>query len=146
RPELDGLRGIAILLVLMLHQTEALRDTGWRTFWSFGWAGVDLFYVLSGFLITGILLDARAQEGFFRRFYWRRVLRILPLYYLWLLFFTVVLPLSGASLAPLLSARHGQLWWWVHLSNWHFAFGHEVPTGISIAWSLSIEEQFYLLW
>src|ERR1700761_3840948 len=80
-PELDGLRGIAILLV-MVHRMYPRPDGG--TPWPIeaGWVGVDLFFVISGFLIAGILLDTRSDPGYFRNFYARRVLRIFPLFYL----------------------------------------------------------------
>src|SRR6266568_1801981 len=85
-PALDGLRGLAIILVLLFHFTpESGGHTmiGVLTRWvsRLGWCGVDLFFVLSGFLITGILFDAKGLQHYFRNFYMRRVLRIFPLYY-----------------------------------------------------------------
>src|SRR5215211_5792307 len=85
-PELDGLRGVAVLLVVMLHLTMQIHNPSGVTFllkrvFFFGWSGVDLFFVLSGFLITGILDDAKGTSNYFRVFYARRILRILPLYY-----------------------------------------------------------------
>src|SRR5208337_4076053 len=71
-PALDGFRGLAILMVLAMHTLSM----------PLGWAGVDLFFVLSGFLITRILLSSVGKEGYYRAFYWRRILRILPIYYL----------------------------------------------------------------
>jgi len=93
-PQLDGLRGVAILLVIALHY---LNDSEHGSFGSFlyrfgstfrlGWVGVDLFFVLSGFLIGGILLDAREAKNYFRTFYIHRFFRILPIYYLWVSLF-----------------------------------------------------------
>src|SRR4029078_1986191 len=86
-PELDGLRGIAILLVMLLHFTMQLHDPVSvpakviKGVFGFGGSGVDLFFVLSGFLITGILYDAKGSTNYFRAFYARRALRILPPHY-----------------------------------------------------------------
>src|SRR5579862_6313153 len=82
-PQLDSIRGLAVLLVL-LHNTDKSRCTGVLA--QHGWMGVDLFFVLSGLLITGILLDSKADRGYFRNFYARRCLRIWPLYYCALFF------------------------------------------------------------
>jgi len=113
-PQLDGLRGVAILLVISLHY---LNDSEHGAFGSFlyrfgcafrlGWSGVDLFFVLSGFLIGGILLDARRAENYFSVFYTRRLFRILPLFYAWLSLFAVVSLFFGRFLSrylPVLSA------------------------------------------
>ncbi len=84
-PALDGIRGIAILLVLLLHlditESQTVFDLSfWRQLIGYGWCGVDLFFVLSGFLITGILVKAKGAKHYLRNFYLRRVLRIWPLY------------------------------------------------------------------
>lgn len=151
-PALDGLRGLAILWVLMHNVTVAdehrLDSLGGKLLVAWldaGWASVTLFFALSGFLITSILLDTRASPDYFRRFYRRRVLRIFPLYYAVLIGAFVVLPLFG-PLPPLLEAdRPHQIWLWLYLSNWVTPFeslAHTFPH----FWSLAVEEQFYLLW
>src|SRR4051812_49312605 len=84
-PGLDGVRGIAILLVMVFHFTNMTPASNIDSFFyrltRYGWSGVDLFFVLSGFLITGILIDAKGTQNYFCNFYARRALRILPLYY-----------------------------------------------------------------
>jgi peptidoglycan/LPS O-acetylase OafA/YrhL len=137
---LDGLRGVAILLVLLSHFGGAVSLTKW------GWVGVDLFFVLSGFLITGILLDAEGAEGVLRSFYIRRVLRIWPLYLSALVVILVLLPATGV-LEPITVARlrDAAPWFWGHLSNIYFLH-HRDPFRTEHLWSLAVEEQFYLLW
>ena len=81
-PELQGLRGIAVLAVVIYHCHPRLIGTWIYSASLWGWAGVNLFFVLSGFLITSILLESRNQENYFRNFYGRRVLRIWPVYFL----------------------------------------------------------------
>ena len=118
---------------------------------SVGWSGVDLFFVLSGFLITGILLRAKAGSSYYRAFYGRRVLRIFPLYYAVLFAFLVVVPRI-----PLFrqvndfwypGVPHVGLWYWLYLSNVRAALaGAWQHRLLDITWSLAIEEHFYLLW
>lgn len=156
-PALDGLRGIAILLVLVAHLTpdvvlhpsalEWLRKIGLG-----GWIGVDLFFVLSGFLITGILLDAKAGSGYFRSFYGRRVLRIFPLYFAALLLIFVILPSLGFfHSAGASEVIHHQGWTWLFSTNfgmWLIGRAGFASDEIAIThfWSLAVEEHFYLLW
>jgi peptidoglycan/LPS O-acetylase OafA/YrhL len=158
-PALDGLRGIAIILV-MLHHFTFYRPTsgidaqiGSVVF--FGWAGVDLFFVLSGFLITGILLDTRDSKNYFTSFYARRTLRIFPLYYLVLFFALVVLPnfpevdavLGGqAELTPAERVDTPDWPYWFYLTNVSIAERGWVHGWLDVAWSLAIEEHFYLVW
>lgn len=148
-PALDGVRGIAVLIVMVLHFAVMAPASGLESAIlaavGIGWAGVDLFFVLSGFLITGILIDARDGEGYFRNFYMRRALRIFPLYYLFLAIIFWVLPLlTGAERDPL----GPQLWMLSYLGNFLFSFGgwEAVPGHTTHLWSLAIEEQFYLIW
>jgi peptidoglycan/LPS O-acetylase OafA/YrhL len=110
-----------------------------RSVFDFGWTGVDLFFVLSGFLITGILLDTRDAKNYFSAFYVRRVLRIFPLYYFSLLLISLLfLP----YLNPKVSAFPRVVWYLVYAQNWTLQglprLGH--------FWSLAVEEQFYLVW
>jgi len=112
-----------------------------------GWGGVDLFFVLSGFLITGILYDARGSDGYFRNFYIRRALRIFPLYYGILVVFFVVLPAVFPH-DPRFQNTDDQIWYWTYSSNVQVAVHGWNATSnyISHFWSLAIEEQFYLVW
>jgi peptidoglycan/LPS O-acetylase OafA/YrhL len=118
-----------------------------------GWAGVDLFFVLSGFLITRILYESRTEPHYFRVFYLRRTVRIFPLYYaaLFLLFITLPLLMHFAHIAPstaVVGTIATQILAWSYLVNWNLAvkgFGFVSPF-IAHFWSLSVEEQFYLGW
>jgi peptidoglycan/LPS O-acetylase OafA/YrhL len=154
-PQLDGVRGVAILLVLVWHyfSCQVVSEPGsifyycTRAF-SLTWSGVDLFFVLSGFLIAGILLDHRESSNYFRVFYLRRVCRIFPLYYLLLALF---LSFSKTSLSTSPSFQ-----WLLHdpLGLWSYvtftqnilmgARGDFAPGWLGITWSLAVEEQFYL--
>ena len=154
-PALDGLRGVAILLVVILHGTESLDRVHalperLLTFTNIGFTGVDLFFVLSGFLITGILLDAKGAAGYFRVFYTRRVLRIFPLYYAYLAIIFLVLPLLPLALpATYGELREHQIWYWTYLSNVLNAMleGWRIDGAFTTHfWSLAVEEQFYLIW
>jgi peptidoglycan/LPS O-acetylase OafA/YrhL len=146
-PSLDGLRGIAILAVLG-HNFE-LDHEPWSIFGAvagrvvdWGWVGVQLFFVLSGFLITGILLDSKNSNGYYRSFFARRVLRIFPIYYLTLFAAFVVIPLVTGKQPD---GHEHQLWLWLYLTNWAAPFGKAV-SAFPHFWSLAVEEQFYLVW
>ncbi|MBC7927554.1 MAG: acyltransferase [Bryobacteraceae bacterium] len=140
-PALDGIRGIAIAMVLVVH------------LWPLPWvppfvhllvAGVDLFFVLSGFLITGVLIDHRGRANYFRNFYARRALRLTPLYVSYLLLIAFALPALHKAIAPKLPHYNGNWWMFVtYTSNW---FPHLRPPYLEHLWSLAIEEQFYLVW
>ncbi len=140
-PALDGLRGVAILLVVFLH------NFGFMNYFFFGWLGVDLFFVLSGFLITDILLKTVGKPNFFRNFYMRRVLRIFPLFYLTLVICLLILPHLKNLNLEVSYYTNNQFWLWTYLQNWLYVF--KEPYGDKIllhTWSLAVEEQFYLLW
>ncbi len=140
---LDGVRGLAIVAVMLTHislQQVALSPMLRGTF-ALGWSGVDLFFVLSGFLITGILLDTRQCANYFRSFYARRVLRIFPLYYGFLTFALLVFPyVVSPDYMPAPSHR----WLYVcYVANW---LPHAQWHVLSHFWSLCVEEQFYFIW
>jgi peptidoglycan/LPS O-acetylase OafA/YrhL len=152
-PALDGLRGAAIALVLLCHFGNAwpgagVLDTAMREGTGLGWIGVDLFFVLSGFLITGILVDgvptgARGAPRWLGAFLARRALRIFPLYYVALAAFVVLGPAAGLVDAWTLRARG---WWYaVYLGNWAYPAKQGIPA-LAHFWSLAVEEQFYLVW
>lgn len=154
KPELDGIRGIALLAVMLSHGGPYIeRTTALSKFFAYamipGWSGVELFFVLSGFLITGILLQSKSAENYFSSFYARRFLRIFPIYYLvltvgllaathvsWL---SAVLPAAGKTrISYYFYAQNWPIFWPHHLFLKTNLFGH--------FWSLAVEEQFYLIW
>ena len=114
----------------------------------FGWAGVDLFFVLSGFLITGILLDTRGSPRYFTTFYARRTLRIFPLYYLVLFLALIVLP-KFPLMQPLLEVQGDtppQWPYWFYWTNFSIVERGWAHGWLDVGWSLAIEEHFYLVW
>lgn len=148
-PELDGLRAIAALAVMGVHARHAIDGARWATVaarWArSGWLGVDLFFVLSGYLLTRGLYDLREGPHYYRRFYGRRVLRIMPLYYAYLA--GIVLVASRWTLPPNLDARQegDAALYAIYLGN--VVLAHHSP-GVAFAqlWSLAVEEHFYALW
>lgn len=139
--ELDGLRGIAILLVMVHRLYPRELATPWYV--EGGWIGVDLFFVVSGFLIAGILLDTRGDDGYFRNFYARRVLRIFPLFYV--LVGGMLLASAVLGHRAFLEQAGSPLWYLLQLGNLPEAvLGKDPPYWLAPAWSLAIEEQFYL--
>lgn len=136
-PALDGIRGIAILLVMLFH----LKIPGL----SLGWSGVPLFFVLSGFLITGILVEAKTEKfsEYLRAFYIKRTLRIFPLFYAYLALNFVTLLFSWRP-------TDGYIWYVLYLQNYHIGYeinrGGNLPGIVGHTWSLAVEEQFYLIW
>lgn len=146
-PQLDAVRGIAILVVMLHNSISKYPSLPLQSVFSKGWMGVDLFFVLSGFLITGILVDAKESEGYFKNFYARRCLRIWPLYYSVLVFMFVIVPLLRPSEGSTLSA-HSSPWWAYPLFLQNFLV--HPPTSatgpLGVTWSVAIEEQFYAVW
>jgi peptidoglycan/LPS O-acetylase OafA/YrhL len=146
---LDGLRGAAVLLVILHHgivvSSGGSRD-GLYQLAAFGWVGVDLFFVLSGFLITGILCDTRKERNYFGKFYIRRALRIFPLYYAALLALLICLPLM--DLRSGMEFRRYQGWYWAYMVNILSSLHPYAPSVARTGhlWSLAVEEQFYVLW
>lgn len=147
---LDGLRGIAILDVMLYHFSGSYKGANpilriWGSIADSGWMGVDLFFVLSGFLITGILFDTAFTENKAKNFYARRALRIFPLFYgvlVGLLLLTPVLHLHW---------RPGHLLFFFYLSNMTDFFAPNLAPvhnwiNLGHLWSLAVEEQFYMLW
>jgi peptidoglycan/LPS O-acetylase OafA/YrhL len=142
-PGLDGLRAIAILLVFAYHSDLI----------EFGWAGVQLFFVLSGFLITGILLDMKASlpaREYFTKFYGRRFLRIFPLYYFYLAVMAVLAYwLMSVDFRPkYMQNFFNQVWYAVFYvyDLFYRVPGFQPSQFLDHFWSLSVEEQFYILW
>jgi peptidoglycan/LPS O-acetylase OafA/YrhL len=146
-PQLDAVRGLAVLLVL-LHNTNIYPSLHLGLISTNGWMGVDLFFVLSGFLITGILLDAKQSDGYFKNFYARRCLRIWPLYYSALLFMFAVVPLLRPSQAHAIFEPRSSPWWAypVFLQNFLVPIPTMATGLLGVTWSLAVEEQFYLVW
>ena len=131
---LDGFRGLAVLLVFLLHMNVA----------PFGWIGVEMFFVLSGFLITSILLTTKGLSPghYLKRFYWRRTMRIWPLYFTF-----VLLLLAASEFYPALHALRRDLGYLLTFTyNFLLGVTQEWQSTYSHLWSLSIEEQFYFIW
>jgi peptidoglycan/LPS O-acetylase OafA/YrhL len=158
--ELDGIRGVAVLAVVLYHYTIIGPGAPFNTmlYWGraafrLGWSGVDLFFVLSGFLIGGILLDARNSPRYFQTFYARRGYRILPLYFLWIALYPLAVAVYSHWGVPALP-KSPQLYlrwslYWVFLQTLTFSFPIPYRTvayyWLGPTWSLALEEQFYLV-
>ena len=138
---LDGVRGLAVIFVFIYHASSSIEVHNsfaslLQGIASCGGVGVDLFFILSGYLITGILLHAKDVENYYQVFYARRALRILPLYYV------VMFGMMSMHWPPI----KAQIWFWFNLSNFPTAFNPGLIPYLSHYWSLAIEEQFYLIW
>src|SRR5579863_6250809 len=142
-PELQGLRGLAVLAVVIYHCHPRLEGTWLYRASLWGWAGVNLFFVLSGFLITSILLESRGKPHYFRNFYARRALRIWPVYVLVL----VVCYLNAPwFIGPTVFEALRTAPWWAYVLFLQNLFHLPLPPAIGPTWSLAIEEQYYFLW
>lgn len=161
-PELDGLRGLAVVSVVAFHYSFLgpflpKHPVGaqrfyqlWRHAAALGWSGVDLFFVLSGFLIGGILLDARDSPFYYKAFYLRRFYRILPIYYLWIFAYLFAMftiqRLPAAYLRDAGPPTGGVYWLFAFVQNATFASTATLGWyWLSPTWSLAVEEQFYLI-
>lgn len=150
-PTLDGIRGVAILMVLMHNFGLLIAPSNSVAYliqlgMDIGWVGVELFFVLSGYLITRILLDTKDSSSYFSAFYMRRVLRIFPMYYGTLLVLLVGRQLLGGGAETQGTwAYDSSIWYWLFVSNWVNPFA-DSPGPFPHFWSLAVEEQYYLLW
>jgi peptidoglycan/LPS O-acetylase OafA/YrhL len=150
-PELDGVRGLAILWVIAFHARAVYTNSSeiplplFRAL-DLGWSGVDLFFVLSGFLITGILLNTRESPSYFRAFYARRALRIFPLYFIYVLSVIFLVRPLYIHLVHVDEWSTTHVWWYcTYLLNWKKDHGFD-DLYLGHLWSLAIEEQFYFVW
>jgi peptidoglycan/LPS O-acetylase OafA/YrhL len=150
-PAIDGLRAFAVLAVMIVHfpwmaapRHVLLDRLHLQPVTQYGWVGVDLFFVISGFLITGILLDSKDSSHYFRNFYARRALRIWPLYYavLCAVFCFYVFGRPHSSGAE--NLKWGWPYYILYIQNF-FLFDNAVPL-LAVTWSLAVEEQFYITW
>lgn len=147
-PSLDGVRGIAVLSVVVFHSVLlcGFQHLWWSPLVSRGWVGVEIFFVLSGFLITQILVASKAQPRYWVNFLARRALRIFPAYYLSLALIWLFVPYASEDFAN--STVRGELGLYLlYLQNWKIAFNYWPDWAyIGHFWSLAVEEQFYLAW
>ena len=146
-PQLDAVRGVAILVVMAHNISLKYPVFHSQQIFKNGWMGVDLFFVLSGFLITGILIDTKSSEGYFKNFYVRRCLRIWPLYYSLIFFMFVVIRFLQPSEYRNVVQQSAP--WWAYLlflQNFIMPISTNAPGPLGVTWSLAIEEQFYLVW
>ncbi len=152
-PAIDGLRGIAVLLVLWFHSSYFITidmdaqlsgfTYGYYLLTILGETGVDLFFVLSGFLITGILIDTANDKQVFRNFYIRRSLRIFPLYYavlfIFIAYFSIIFGVNGLDSGKIFAHLF-------YVQNWSLTHNNDQFILLDHTWSLAVEEQFYLFW
>ncbi|MFL5741795.1 MAG: acyltransferase family protein [Flavisolibacter sp.] len=141
-PALDGLRGVANIMVVFYHNFPILYP-----YLFFSWLAMDIFFVMSGYLITDILIKTIGTRHFMRNFYARRLLRVFPLYFLSLVILLLILPLLLRFSFPIDYFISNQVYFWTFLQNWLLIFHpHPNESYLNHLWSMAVEEQFYLLW
>ncbi|HXB91655.1 MAG TPA: acyltransferase [Puia sp.] len=134
--EFDGWRGLGICFVVLAHY--------FPVYFIGSWVFMEMFFVMSGFLITGILLDSKGKKDYYKGFILRRVLRVFPLYYICLIILFFLIPATWLEMSYY---RHHQVWFWTYMENWLFAVeGWPPGKALRHFWSLAIEEQFYIIW
>jgi peptidoglycan/LPS O-acetylase OafA/YrhL len=148
---LDGLRAIAVTWVFFFH---AIPTLNWSSdspiakvlvlFSNTGWIGVQIFFAISGFLITNILINSKGKKNQLKHFFIRRSLRIFPLYFFTLAVLFIFTPYFFQMPYWLAGTENHQSWWWLYAMNWIIPFVQS--GGVTHFWSLAIEEQFYLIW
>ena len=144
---LDGVRGLAVLVVILHNGGPQFAAIYLDRLTASGWMGVDLFFVLSGFLITGILLDTNGSDHYFKNFYARRCLRIWPLYFAVLVFMWVVVPRVSPAVGSDIAGRSSPWWGYpIFLQNFLVPKITSAAGPLGASWSLAVEEQFYLFW
>ncbi len=134
--EFDGWRGLGIFFVMLAHYFPSL--------FIGSWIFMEMFFVMSGFLITGILIDAKGKSGYYTKFMGRRIVRVFPVYYVFLAIMMFLIPSSWLDMSYY---REHQAWFWLYGQNWLYAMeGWPAVKGMHHLWSLAIEEQFYIVW
>ncbi|PZR27822.1 MAG: hypothetical protein DI535_08725 [Citrobacter freundii] len=134
--EFDGWRGLGMMFVLLAHYFPSI--------FIGSWVFMEMFFVMSGFLITGILIDAKGKSGYYTKFMGRRIVRVFPVYYVFLAIIFFAIPASWVDLSYY---KDHQAWFWLYGQNWLYATeGWPAMKGLHHLWSLAIEEQFYIVW
>ena len=147
-PELDGLRGISVIPIVAFHAVIicGAKQIFWSPLFTWGHASLDFFFVLSGYLITGILLRTRGRPGYWKNYLVRRSLRIFPAYYFCLFLIFVLGPLFSVAIRES-GTPEEWVWYVFYLQNWKMSFaGFPEWPYVAHFWSLAVEEQFYLVW
>lgn len=150
-PALDAVRGMSMLMVAVYHMTFIHPTNAFESGFVFVtqslWVSVDIFFALSSFLITGILLDSVDKRGYFKNFWARRSLRVFPLYFAIVIFSLVILPhLDHPKMSNFGRIKGDEWYYWVYLQNIPIAWGGFRHAILDVTWTLAIEEQFYLVW